>query len=145
MSFYFHYLISSVVYIIILRNGIRSNIKFFCCKPFNIFSIKRDSSILKIEFKQNEYMYINFNDLRKRPRKINVVTFEKKKIKTKPLPKITQKLSYLYHTYLLSIQHHILCHTDQSRDYRRHRFYSVLHTVEYNQHRTTPMYILVKD
>lgn len=94
----FHYLISSVVHIIILRNGIRSNIKFFCYKPFNIFSIKRDSSILKIEFKQNEYMFIKFNDLRKRPRKINVVTFEKKnhnKTTTKKNPR--SSLTFITH------------------------------------------------
>lgn len=38
---------------------------------------------------------------------------------------------------MLSNQYHTLRHTDQSRDYKSHRLYSVLYTADYSLHRTS--------
>lgn len=46
---------------------------------------------------------------------------------------------YLYYRnlhYFLSIQHHTLCHSNQSRGYILCCFYNVLHTVDYSWHHT---------
>lgn len=51
---------------------------------------------------------------------------------------------YLYYIVILSIQQHTLYHSDQSRDYRTHRLYNVLHTVDYNLYRAILLYILLK-
>lgn len=57
---------------------------------------------------------------------------------------ISKYLYYLYYIVILSIQQHTLYHIDQSRDYRTHRLYNVLHTVDYNLYRTILHYILLK-
>lgn len=43
---------------------------------------------------------------------------------------------YLCHKTFLSIQHHTLRHTDQSRDYREFGHCNVLRTVDYSWYRT---------
>lgn len=49
---------------------------------------------------------------------------------------------YFHHTYIQSILHYILHHTDQSSDYMQCQLCNVPHTVEYNFHHTTLLYIL---
>lgn len=39
---------------------------------------------------------------------------------------------YLSHTKVLSIQHHSLCHIDQSRDYKMYPLHNVPNIVDYN-------------
>lgn len=54
-----------------------------------------------------------------------------------------KKKYYLCHTEFLSIQQHILCRIDQSRDYRKHRLYNVLRIADYSLYRTIYLYILL--
>lgn len=49
----------------------------------------------------------------------------------------------LCHKITLSTQHHILCHTDQSRDYKSSHLYNVLHNGDYSLHHTILLYILI--
>lgn len=51
---------------------------------------------------------------------------------------------YPFYTYLLSILHHILCYTDQSRGYRYCYLCNILHTVGYNYLQTTILCTLLK-
>lgn len=54
----------------------------------------------------------------------------------------TRKCYYLYHKQIVSIQHHILRHIDQSRDDTNHCLYNDLHTVDCSLHHTTFYHIL---